>query len=56
MKKVYCFIMLCLYVLGVVGGIGYTCYCGAYPIAVGVAATGFLAFYKAKEYFCYLKE
>ena len=48
--------MLCLYVLGVVGGIGYTIYCGVYPIAVGVAATAFMAFGKAKEYFNYLKE
>lgn len=47
--------MLCLYILGVLGGIGYTCYYGAYPIAAGVAATGFLAFEKAKGYFDYLK-
>lgn len=47
--------MLCLYVLGVIGGIGYTLYCGAYPIAAGVAALGYMAFGKAKEYFDYLK-
>jgi len=47
--------MLCLYVLGVIGGIGYTIYCGAYPIFAGVAALGYMAFGKAKEYFDYLK-
>lgn len=55
MKKVFCFIMLCLYVLGVLGGIGYLCYYGVYYVAVGVAATGFLAFDKAKSYFDYVK-
>lgn len=55
MKKVFCFIMLFLYVLGVIGGIGYTIYYGEYHIAVGVASLGYMAFGKAKEYFDYLK-
>jgi len=55
MKKVYCFIMLCLYVLGTIWGIGYTIYYGAYPIAIGVGATAFLAFDKIKDYFNYVK-
>lgn len=55
MKKIYCFVMLLLYILGVIGGIGYTIYYGEYHIAVGIAATGFLAFTKAKEMFDYLK-
>jgi len=56
MAKVYYFIMLCLYVVGVIGGIGYAIYCGAYPVAVGVAATGFLAYPKVKECFDKLTE
>lgn len=55
LKKILSFFMLCLYVLGVIGGIGYTLYCGAYPISAGVAALGYMAFGKAKEYFDYLK-
>lgn len=48
--KVYYFIMLCLYILGVIGGIGYSIYNGAYPIAVGVVALGYMAFDKIKYY------
>jgi hypothetical protein len=55
LRKILSFFMLCLYVLGVIGGIGYTIYCGAYPIAGGVAALGYMAFGKAKEYFDYLR-
>ena len=54
-KKFYCFVMLCLYVLGVLGGIGYAIYGGAWPVAIGIAATAYLAFPKAKELFEYLK-
>jgi len=55
LRKILSFFMLCLYVLGVIGGIGYTLYCGAYPIAAGVAALGYMAFGKAKECVDYLK-
>lgn len=50
MKKIYYFIMLCLYVLGVVGGIGWSLYSGGYAYAVGVAALGFMAWPKFKDY------
>ena len=43
--------VLLLYAMGVIGGIGYAIYNGAYPIAVGVAVTGWLAFPKVKEIF-----
>jgi len=46
--------MLFLYALGVIGGIGYTLYYGAYAVTAGVAALGYMAFGKAKEYFDYL--
>ena len=55
MKQFIAFILLALYVVGVIGGIGYSLYCGAYPIAAGVAALGYMAFGEAKEYFNYLK-
>ena len=38
MKKIYYFIMICLWILGVAGGIG-------------IAATGYMAVPTVKEYF-----
>jgi hypothetical protein len=55
MKKGLYFVLLFLYVIGVIGGIGYTIYYGVYHISLGIAVTGFLAFEKAKSYFDYLK-
>ena len=51
MKKIYYFIMICLWILGVIGGIGYALYCSAWSIAVAIAATGFMAWPTVKEYF-----
>lgn len=51
MKKIGYFIMLCLWVLGVLGGIGWSLYSGGYVIAVGVASTGCMAWPKVKDYF-----
>ena len=50
MEKIYVFFVLCLYVLGTIGGIGYTIFCGGYPIALGVVALAVMAYPKAKEY------
>jgi len=54
-KKPLYFILLALWLLGLVGGVGYTLYCGAYPIAIGVAVNGYLSFDKVKEMFDYIK-
>ena len=51
MKKSYYFVMLCLCVMGLIGGIGYSLYCGAYPIAVGVAVLAYMAWPQVKDYF-----
>lgn len=51
MEKALYFILLILAVLGFIGGIGYTIYCGAYLISVGVLALGYLAYPKCKEIF-----
>ena len=56
MEKVFYFFVLCLYVLGTLGSIGYTAYQGAYPITVGAIVVGVMAFDKAKMYFGKLKE
>ena len=51
MKKFFAFIMICLFGLGAIGGIGYSLYCGAYVIAVGVAALTWMAIPELKKYF-----
>lgn len=50
MKKLFIAIMLCFYILGTFGALGYSIYDGNYHIAIGVAVTGYLAFFKAREY------
>ena len=56
MKKIVYFLIMCLYVLGTIGGVGYSLYSGAYLIAVGVAAVGWMAWPKVVEYFHKLTE
>ena len=56
MKKYFSFVMICLYILGVIGGLGWTLYSGGYVIAVGVVAVAYMAFPSAKKYFKELTE
>lgn len=49
-KILYCIAIL-LWVMGVIGGAGYSVYCNAYPIAVGCLLNGYLSFDKIKEMF-----
>ena len=56
MKKVYYFVMLCLCALGIIGGIGYSVFCGAWYVVVGVVALGYTAWPKVKECFNGLTE
>lgn len=51
MKGVFCFIMICCYILGSIGCFGYSIYNGQYLIAFSVAILAFMAFQKAKEYY-----
>lgn len=51
MNKILVFLVLALAVFGLLGGIGYAIYGGSYPIAVGIAVLGYLAYPKAKEMF-----
>ena len=51
MKKYFSFIMICLYVLGVIGGLGWALYSGGYLIAVGVCAVAYMAWDKVVEYY-----
>lgn len=50
MKKVCYFIMICLCVLGAVGGICYSILDGEYPVAVGILALSITAWPEFKEY------
>lgn len=43
-------IMLCFYLLGSLGAIGYLIYFDCWHIAIGVAATAYMAYPKAREY------
>ena len=49
MKKYIYLVILFLYAMGVIGGIGYTLYCNEYVIAVAVAVLGAMAYPTAKE-------
>lgn len=51
MKKFICFLLLCLYVLGTIGGVGYALYNHAYLIAAGVVAVAAMAVPQVVKYF-----
>jgi hypothetical protein len=51
LKKVLSFVLLFLWAMGIVGGIGYSIYGGAWPIAVGVAVAAWLSWPKVTELF-----
>lgn len=55
MNKILSFFLLVLAFMGIVGGIGYTVYYKAYPIALGIGVVGWMAWPKIKEIFEKLK-
>lgn len=56
MKKYFYFVMLFLYVIGTINGIGYSCYIGEYVTAIGVAVLAFMAWPTAISYYKYITE
>lgn len=56
MKKVLIFLGLCLYILGVFGGIGYALYGGSYPIALGIVVLSCIGFPTVKKWWKILSE
>ena len=56
MKKAIDFAICALWVLGTIGGIGYSIYEGAYPVAAGVAALSIMSFPTVKKHFNDLTE
>lgn len=51
MKKYLYLVGLFLYAMGVIGGIGYSIYAGAWVIAVAVLVLGVMAFPTAKVFY-----
>ena len=43
MKQLVSFIMICLYILGAFGGVGYAAYCHEWVIVVSVIVLAFMA-------------
>lgn len=57
MKKYFvAFFWLIVYLVGLIGGVGYAAYCGAWVIAVCTALLGVMAFPVAKEAFKILRD
>jgi hypothetical protein len=56
MKKYFAFLVLCLYLLGAVGGFGYAMYQGAYLISVAVVVLALMAFPTAQKYYEFLTD
>lgn len=49
MKKIVSLFLLFLTIVGIAGGIGYSIYQGAWVIAVGLVAAGYMAYPKCME-------
>ena len=56
MKKVLYLILLFMAVVGILGGIGYTAYYKAYPIAICLLASGYVCYPGVKDLFSKLQE
>lgn len=50
-KKILNFFALFAYVVGAIGGIGYSIYGGSWPIAICIAVLAAMAFPTAKKFF-----
>ena len=56
MKKIFYFMMLCLTIVGIIGGIGYTVYDHAYVVSVGLAVAGYMTWPQVRNYYKKLME
>lgn len=50
MKKIFYFLMIILYVVGVIGGFGYTMYGEQYMFSAGIIACAYMGLPKMAEY------
>lgn len=53
-KNLFYGLMLMLYMLGTINGIGYSIYIGEWPTAIGVVALAIMASPTAKKYYQHL--
>lgn len=53
-KNLLLFLVLFLYLIGTINGIGYSIYISEWPTAIGVAVLAVMAFPTAKKIFHYL--
>jgi len=51
MNKILVFVLLLLAFIGIVGGIGYTIWCQAYVISLGLIAAGWMVWPRFMELF-----
>ena len=54
MKNLVSSVVICLWILGTIGGVGYAIYGGSWPCAVGVAVNAILALPTVKKHWDYL--
>lgn len=55
MKKLVCFVMIVLWFMGAIGGVGFAIYGDSWPCAAGCLINGLLAFPTVKKAFQDLK-
>ncbi len=48
-KGIFAWVIICLWILGTIGGVGYTIYCHAWVVSVGVFANAVIAFFKVRD-------
>jgi hypothetical protein len=56
MRKIIYFVLMCLYILGAIGGVGYALYNHAYLIAIGVVVVAAMALPQVVKYYQMLTE
>ena len=56
MKKIAYFVLICLYILGSIGGIGYALHNHAYLIAIGVVVVAAMTLPQVVKYYKMLTE
>ena len=49
LKGVFAWVIICLWLLGTIGGVGYSIYNQAWVILSGVVVNAVLAFFKVKD-------
>ena len=51
MKGIYAILMMMAYVLGAIGGFGYSLYGGSWPVAIAIVILAYMAWPKFVSYY-----